>query len=384
MLSTWSNKAKKAQAQQKPTNRYTYKACKEFCELASGIPAGISKDIHVDGQSLKPVVILGAGSWGTAIALYLARRGQIVRMWSIEKSEIDAMRAERANNRYMPGFTLPDTLQPMDDLAEAVKDVDDIIVVVPSVGFRHTLTLLKPLIAPHVRITCAAKGLDTETGQLLGDVAQEVMGNERRFAVLSGPSFAKEVAAGLPCAVVVASRDQAFANELKQRFNSSIFRIYTSDDVVGVEIGGVAKNVIAIATGISDGMELGSNARSALITRGLAEIIRLGTALGGKLETFVGLSGLGDLILTCSDNQSRNRRLGLAIGKGFDIHEAEREIGQVVEGKRNAELVSKLAERHGIDMPICDTIWQILQGKLKAKDAIDILLSRSAKSELNA
>jgi len=341
------------------------------------------KGVHVKGQLLKPVVILGAGSWGTAIALYLARRGQVVRVWSIEKSEIDAMCSERANNRYMPGFTLPDTLQPMDNLAEAVKGVDDIIIVVPSIGFRHTLTLLKPLIAPHVRIICAAKGLDTETGQLLGDVALEVMGSERRFAVLSGPSFAREVAAGLPCAVVVASHDQAFANDLKQRFNSSIFRIYTSDDVIGVEIGGVAKNVIAIATGISDGMELGSNARSALITRGLAEIIRLGTALGGKLETFVGLSGLGDLILTCSDNQSRNRRLGLAIGKGFDIHEAEREIGQVVEGKRNAELVYKLAERHGIDMPICETIWQILQGKLNAKDAIDILLSRTSRSELN-
>lgn len=338
----------------------------------------------MESQQLKPITILGAGSWGTAIALYLARRGQTVRMWSIEKSEIDAMLSDKANNRFMPGFSLPDTIQPTANLADAIKDVDDVIVVVPSVGFRHTLSLLKPLMGPHVRITCAAKGLDTETGQLLGDVAEEVLGKERQFAVLSGPSFAREVAAGLPCAVVIASRHQAMLNDLKQRFNSSIFRIYTSNDVTGVEIGGVTKNVIAIATGISDGMQLGSNARSALITRGLAEIIRLGTALGGKLETFVGLSGLGDLILTCSDDQSRNRRLGLAIGKGNDIHQAEKEIGQAIEGKRNAELVFKLAEKHGVDMPICETIWQILQGKLVAKEAIDILLSRTSKSELNA
>lgn len=338
----------------------------------------------MESQQLKPITILGAGSWGTAIALYLARRGQTVRMWSIDKSEIDAMVADKANNRFMPGFDLPDTIHPTAHLADAIKDVEDIIIVVPSVGFRHTLTLLKPLLAPHMRLICAAKGLDTETGQLLGDVIEEVMGKERPFAVLSGPSFAREVAAGLPCAVVIASRHQAMLNDLKQRFNSSIFRIYTSHDVTGVEIGGVAKNVIAIATGISDGMELGSNARSALITRGLAEIIRLGTALGGNMETFVGLSGLGDLILTCSDNQSRNRRLGLAIGKGHDIHQAEKEIGQAIEGKRNAELVFKLAEKHGIDMPICETIWQILQGKLAAKEAIDILLSRTSKSELNA
>lgn len=336
----------------------------------------------MENQRLKPIAILGAGSWGTALALYLARRGQTVRIWSIDTSEIDAMVAERANNRYMPGFTLPDTLHPVTSLADAIKDVDDAIVVVPSVGFRDTLTLLKPLANTNLRITCASKGLDTETGQLLGSVVEDVFGKDRPFAVLSGPSFAREVAAGLPCAVVIASHHPAFLTELSQRFNSPIFRIYTSDDVIGVEVGGVTKNVVAIATGISDGMELGSNARSALITRGLAEIMRLGLKLGGKLETFVGLSGLGDLILTCSDNQSRNRRLGLALGQGRDIKEAEREIGQVVEGKRNAELIAKLAERHEVDMPICDTILQILHGKITAKQAIESLLSRSSKTEL--
>jgi glycerol-3-phosphate dehydrogenase (NAD(P)+) len=326
---------------------------------------------------LKPITILGAGSWGTALALYLARRGQIVRLWSIDKSEIDAMLKDRANNRFMPGFDFPEQIHPMENLAEAVKGVEDILVVVPSVGFRHTLSLLKPLAGPDAGIICAAKGLDTETGQLLSEVAFEVMGKERKFAALSGPSFAREVAAGLPCAVVIASEHKDFLAGLKERFNSPIFRIYTSDDITGVEVGGVAKNVIAIATGISDGMELGANARSALITRGLAEIIRLGQALGGKLETFVGLSGLGDLILTCSDNQSRNRRLGLAVGKGHDIQTAEREIGQVVEGKRNAELIVKLAKQHDIDMPVCEVTWQILQGEITAKEAVDKLLSRT-------
>jgi glycerol-3-phosphate dehydrogenase (NAD(P)+) len=331
----------------------------------------------VEGQQLNPITILGAGSWGTALALYLARRGQTVRTWSIETSEINAMISERANNRYMPGFSLPDEIHPVASLAEAVQGVEDIIVVVPSVGYRQTLTQLKQLITTGVRITCAAKGLDAETGQSLSEVADEVLGSNHQFAVLSGPSFAREVAAGLPCAVVIASRHKALLNDLTQRFNSPIFRIYTSDDVIGVEIGGVTKNVIAIATGISDGMELGSGARCALITRGLAEVMRLGVALGGKLETFVGLSGLGDLMLTCSDNQSRNRRFGLALGKGQDIQQAEKEIGQVVEGKRNAEFVTKLAERHGIDMPICETIWQILQGKLSAKEAIFMLFSRT-------
>ncbi|MBX3709844.1 MAG: NAD(P)-dependent glycerol-3-phosphate dehydrogenase [Gammaproteobacteria bacterium] len=328
----------------------------------------------MQAQPLKPITILGTGSWGTALALYLARRNQVVNMWSIEPSEITAMLSDRANNRYMPGFSLPDCIRPTANLAEAVQDVDDIIVVVPSVGFRQTLTLLRSYLKPTQQIICATKGLDAETGQLLSEVSEEVLGNDYPFAVLSGPSFAREVAAGLPCAVVIASHHTELLSELSQRFNSSLFHIYTSYDVIGVEIGGVAKNVIAIATGIFDGMELGANARSALITHGLAEIIRLGTALGGQLETFIGLAGLGDLILTCSDNQSRNRRLGLAIGRGQNIQEAEREVGQVVEGKRNAELIAKLAKRHGVDMPICNTIWQILRGTCTAKEAMDILL----------
>jgi glycerol-3-phosphate dehydrogenase (NAD(P)+) len=330
---------------------------------------------------MKPIAILGAGSWGTALALYLSRRGQTVRVWSVDPTEIHAMQTERANNRFMPGHTLPETLHPTADLAEAVADVEDILMVVPSIGFRQTLMSVKPHLNPNARIICATKGLDANTGELLNHVTEEVLGKAYPFAVLSGPSFAKEVAAGLPCAVVIASEQDELLPALTQRFNSNIFRTYSSHDVIGVEIGGVAKNVIAIATGIIDGMNLGANARSALITRGLAEIMRLGVTLGGKQETFVGLSGLGDLILTCSDNLSRNRRFGLAIGEGKSVAEAEKAIGQVVEGKRNAELVLKLAKLHNVDMPICEMVWQILQGEMDAEQAINQLLSRSPKSE---
>jgi glycerol-3-phosphate dehydrogenase (NAD(P)+) len=336
----------------------------------------------MESQPFKTITILGAGSWGTALAIYLARRGQIVRIWSVDSSEVAAMLTERTNNRFLHGFPFPDTIQPMANLAEAVKGVDDVIVAVPSVGFRATLTMLKPLIEPGTRITCVSKGLDEKTGQLFHEIVEDILGKERKFAVLSGPSFAREVATGLPTAVVIASHHKPLIIDLTQRFDSSLFCIYPSDDVVGVEIGGVVKNIIAIATGISDGMELGANARSTLITRGLAEIIRLGTALGGKRDTFIGPSGMGDLILTATDNQSRNRRLGLAIGKGHDLHEAEREIGHAVEGKRNAELIAMLAKSHRVEMPICETIWDILQGKLQAKEAVGQLFSHSAIGRL--
>lgn len=338
----------------------------------------------MDNQTLKPITILGAGSWGTAIALYLARRGQTVRLWSVEINEIAALLAERTNNQFLPGFPFPDTLEPTANLTEALKNIDDVLIAVPSVGFRDTLAILKVMLDPKTRLICATKGLDAETGQLLHEVAAEMLGTERPYAVLSGPSFAREVAAGLPTAVSIASKHTAFRNDLVKRFNSPIFRIYPSDDIIGTEIGGVAKNVIAIATGICDGMELGANARSALITRGLAEIVALGTRMGGKMETFIGLAGLGDLILTCGDNQSRNRRLGLAIGKGKNMEAAEKEIGQVVEGKHSAELVEKLAAKHGVKMPVCQAVGQILQGQVNAKETFMDLMASSSASEISA
>lgn len=330
----------------------------------------------MEGQQLKPIAILGAGSWGTALALYLGRRGQHVNIWSVEPTEIAAMLTDKANNRYLPGHPLPDTIHPFTDLAKTVEGIDDVLVVVPSVGFRSTLEAVKPFIHVKTRFICASKGLEAETGRLLSEVVDEVIGVNHAFAMLSGPSFAKEVAAGLPTAVVIASKHKDFLSDLIKRFDSHIFHIDPSNDITGVEVGGVVKNVIAIVTGISDGLQFGSNARSTLITRGLAEITTLGMALGGERETFVGLSGLGDLILTCSDDQSRNRRLGLAMGRGKSIQEAEKEIGQVVEGKRNAEIVAMLAEKLKINMPICQTVWQILQGKCNAREVINTLLAR--------
>ncbi len=323
----------------------------------------------------KAITLLGAGSWGTAIALYLARRGQRVKLWSVEPAEITAMLADKANQRYLPGFALPNLIEPTADLSEAVAESDDVIVVVPSVGFRATLLQLQASTTRRLRLLCASKGLDAKTGALFSTVTEDIFGKHYPFAILSGPSFAGEVAAGLPAAVVIASQHGEFLADLVARFNSAIFHIDVSDDVIGVEIGGVVKNVIAIATGLADGLNLGANARSAIITRGLAEIIRLGVALGGKQNTFIGLAGLGDLILTCSDNQSRNRRLGLALGKGDDMATAQRNIGQAIEGKRNAEIVCDLAKRNHITMPVCETVWQILQTKLLAKDAIPRLIS---------
>lgn len=324
-------------------------------------------------MSLKPVAILGAGSFGTALALYLARRGQTVRIWSIDPTEITAILTDKANNRYLPGYPLPALIVPHHDLRDTLDGIDDVIIAVPSIGFRNTLTLIQPLLSNTARIISVSKGIDAASGRLLNELVEDVLGKAYPFAALAGPSFAKEVAEGLPTAVMAASTHQTLLTDVVVRFNSPLFRVYPCNDVIGVEVGSVVKNVIAIAAGICDGMELGANARSALLTLGLAEIIRLGQTLGGKLETMIGLAGMGDLILTCSDNQSRNRRFGLALGRGLDLLQAEKEIGQAIEGKRNAELVVNLASRHKVVMPISETVWDILQGKLKVKPADEML-----------
>jgi glycerol-3-phosphate dehydrogenase (NAD(P)+) len=327
--------------------------------------------------------ILGAGSWGTALALHLSRLGQPVQLWTMDAEHAAAMQAERENKRYLPALTFPPALHPTADLHRAVFEVRDILIAVPSAGFRSTLTQLKPFLRPDARIYSATKGLDDKTGQLLHEVVEEIVNNTYPYAVLSGPSFAREVAIGLPTAVVIASRDPVFGKDLSNRFNSTTFRVYLSSDITGVEICGSIKNVLAIATGISDGMGFGANARSALITRGLAEVVRLGLALGGQLETFMGLAGMGDIILTCTDNQSRNRRFGLALCKGLNTSDAAREIGQVIEGQRNAELIMQLAVKHRIEMPITAAVCGVLQGQLSPQEAMQDLLSRAPKSEKN-
>ena len=303
------------------------------------------------------VAVLGAGSWGTALAMLLGQNNHSVNLWSHNADHATAMQQARENNRYLAGLTFPEKLNVSDDLELTLKDVRDILIVVPSHAFRQTLELLKPLITDTHRISWATKGLEAGSCKLLHQVATEVLDSKISLAVISGPTFAKEVAQGLPGAVTVASKDQTLALDWAHLLHNDHFRAYTSEDIIGVEIGGACKNVIAIAAGIADGMGFGANARAALIARALSEITRLGTSLGAKSETFTGLTGLGDLVLTCTDDQSRNRRTGIALGAGKNLDTVVKEIGQVVEGVSTAKEVVALAQKQNIDMPITEQVF---------------------------
>ena len=329
----------------------------------------------------KPIAVFGAGSWGTALAISLSRSGEPTLLWGRDKEQITTFESVRCNIRYLPDVSLPDSLKLTSDLQETVSSASDILIVVPSHSFRAMLEAIKPYLRDSQRISWATKGFEAGSGKQLHQVAEDVFGSDRSFAVISGPTFAKEVARGLPTAVTVASNDKEFSAFLSKRLHTDTFRIYTSDDVIGVEVGGAVKNVLAIAAGISDGLDFGANARAALITRALAEIMRLGTVLGAKRETLMGLTGLGDLILTCTDNQSRNRRLGLALGKGESLEEALTAIKQVVEGVQTAREVNELAISRGVDMPIIHSVYQILYEGMKPRDAVQELLSREQKPE---
>ena len=331
-------------------------------------------------QKFKPIAILGAGSWGTALAIHLASHGRTVRLWEFDKHQVKLMQRDHRNERYLSGIAFPKSLAVFGELSETLENVEEILLVVPSHVFRQTLISIKPFISKMTRIAWATKGIDPSTFKLLSELVVEELG-ERPMAVLSGPSFAKEVAEGLPTAVVVASNDENFSKTLVGQFNCGAFRVYTSPDLIGVQLGGAIKNVIALAAGASDGLGYGANARCGLITRGLSEMMRLGEAMGGKRETFTGLSGLGDLVLTCTDNQSRNRRFGLAMGEGKDRQEAEATIGQVVEGAHTANQVMHLAEKFQVEMPICECIWKILNDQILPKDAVSALLARLPKAE---
>lgn len=329
----------------------------------------------------KPIAVLGAGSWGTAIAISLTRNGEPALLWGRDDEQIALLDAERCNRRYLPDVPFPDGLKVSSDLEQTVADAGDVIVVVPSHAFRAMLKSIEPYVRADQRIAWATKGFETGSGKLLHEVVQDIFGAEKPIAVISGPTFAKEVAKGLPTAVTVASNDQSFADYLARRLHTATFRVYTSNDIVGVEVGGAVKNVLAIAAGIADGLNFGANARTALITRGLAEIMRLGDALGGHRETFMGLAGLGDLVLTCTDNQSRNRRLGLGLGKGQSLEDTLASIDQVVEGVQTAREVNELATSLGVDMPISHEIYRILYEGEKPREAVHALLSREQKPE---
>ncbi|MEZ8102471.1 NAD(P)H-dependent glycerol-3-phosphate dehydrogenase [Vibrio bivalvicida] len=328
------------------------------------------------------MTVLGAGSYGTSLAISLARNGANVIIWGHEVEHMARLEADRANHEFLPGIEFPESLIVESDLEKAVQASRDLLVVVPSHVFGIVLNNVKPHLRDDSRICWATKGLEPETGRLLKDVANEALCEGHSLAVLSGPTFAKELAMGMPTAISVASPDNDFVADLQEKIHcSKTFRVYANSDFIGMQLGGAVKNVIAIGAGMSDGIGFGANARTALITRGLAEMTRLGAALGAQPETFMGMAGLGDLVLTCTDNQSRNRRFGLALGQGKDVDTAQDEIGQVVEGYRNTKEVYLLAERMGVEMPIVDQIYQVLyQGKdanLAAKD----LLARDKKAE---
>ncbi len=328
-----------------------------------------------------PIAVLGAGSWGTALAIQLARSGRPTRLWGRNAGQLRTLSRERVNARYLPGATFPESLSIEHDLATALKGAVDVLVVVPSHAFRSFLTEIAPKLDADARLAYATKGFELETGKLPHQVAREVLGAERSTAVLSGPTFAKEVGKGLPTAMTVASADPAFATSLAQGLHSNNFRAYTSIDLVGVEVGGAVKNVLAVGAGLSDGMGFGANTRIALITRGLREMTRLGLTLGAQADTFMGLAGLGDLVLTCTDDQSRNRRFGLLLAAGRSPEQALAEIGQAVEGYPAAKAVHQVAQRAAVDMPLCTGIYRVLYEKLPAHDLVRDLMGRPIKSE---
>lgn len=331
-------------------------------------------------SSQSAVAVIGGGSWGTALAIYLSRLGIGPRLWIYEAPLVELIRSRRENSWYLPGVTLPGSLTPTNDLAEALNGVELAILAVPSHVFRQVLAEAVRWISPKTNLLSATKGLDTDgpyrMSQILGELAPGCP-----IAVLSGPTFAREVAVGQPTAAVVASSDAAVSARLQQRLSSREFRLYTNGDMVGVELAGAVKNVMAIATGLSDGLGLGENARAALITRGLAEIARLGVALGARPPTFAGLAGMGDLVLTCTGALSRNRRLGLDLAAGRRLDEAQAETRMVAEGVRTVTSVLTLARRIGVSMPISQEVAAVLFEGKPPRDALTSLLQREVRAE---
>lgn len=327
----------------------------------------------------RPLTILGAGSWGTALALLLSRQDQSIRLWSHRQKHVKEMESERVNRRYLPDYPFPKALSVYYDLEASLKEVTDILIVVPSIAFQEVVQRIKPYVNSNGRIAWGTKGFSGN--RFLHEVVKVELG-QLPMASLSGPSFATEVAAGLPTAVTIASNDSDFSRDLVERLHGPCFRVYQNSDLVGVQICGSVKNILAIAIGISDALGLGANARAALITRGLTEMGRLVKALGGKQETLMGLSGLGDLVLTSTDNQSRNRQFGLALGKGASKESAENALGQVIEGVHNTIQVWSIAKKYKIEMPVTQQIYRILYENLSPQQAVQKLLGRPPKVEI--
>ena len=338
------------------------------------------EDAEARGPSA-PIVVLGAGSWGTALAIQFARTGRQTLLWGHNRAHVAELARERRNSRYLPEAVFPDALSVEPELSLALRATRDVLVAVPSHALRGMLREVAAHRPAELRLAWATKGFELSSGLLPHQVAAQVLGDSVPTAVISGPTFAREVGAGLPTAMTIAAADQEFARELAASISAVNFRAYTSTDVIGVEIGGAIKNVMAIGAGISDGLGFGANTRIALITRGLVEMTRLGVALGARRETFMGLAGLGDLVLTCTDNQSRNRRFGLALAAGESIAAAQASIGQVVEGVLAARAVREVAARANVEMPICEQLYRVVHEGLAPKRAVRELMSRELKPE---
>ncbi|TCO43110.1 NAD(P)H-dependent glycerol-3-phosphate dehydrogenase [Dokdonella fugitiva] len=325
-------------------------------------------------------VVLGAGSWGTALAVQLARNGVPTTLWGRTPQAVVDMATTRRNARYLPDLEIPDALQLSGALEPCVRDAGTLLLAVPSHAFDDLLAAIAPWVAPGIGIAWATKGFDPASGRFLHElVAARLPGHPA--AVVTGPSFAREVAIGLPTALTVHSADATFARDVARALHSPRFRAYTGSDVLGAELGGAMKNVLAVATGVADGMQMGLNARAGLITRGLAEMLRLGAALGSRAETLMGLAGLGDLVLTCTGDLSRNRRLGLALGRGTPLAQAIAGIGQVVESVQTVDTVMKLADAHGVELPISALVQKVLHEELTPTEGMRALLAREQKPE---
>lgn len=326
----------------------------------------------------KSVAILGAGSWGTAVAIHLAACGHDVLLWAHDPKHVADMQAQRSNEKYLPSLPFPTGLHVVSSLSECVRQAEYVIIAVPSHAFAEILASMD---RPRHGLAWLTKGLDPLTHFFLSQLVAKRWGSDFPVAVISGPSFAREVAKHLPTALTLAGNNEDFETSIQALLHHSNLRVYISHDLIGTQLCGAVKNILAIACGISDGLGYGANAKAALITRGLAEMSRLGLALGAREDSFTGLAGLGDLVLTCTDDQSRNRRFGLMLGRGMTQTDAKHQIGQVVEGIHNAHQVCTLARQNQVDMPICFQVESLLEGKSTPKQAVHNLMSRTARKE---
>jgi glycerol-3-phosphate dehydrogenase (NAD(P)+) len=328
-----------------------------------------------------PIAVLGAGSWGTALAIHLADSGHDVLLWGNEEDHMRLLSEQRCNQQFLPDVSFPERLQTTHDLEHALTSPAWVLIAIPSHAYRSFLKKNASLFKTDVGIAWASKGLENGSGKLIHQVVAEELPQCKKTAVMSGPTFAGEVARNLPTSITVASESEEFSRQVSDDLHSGRFRVYLSDDLIGVELGGSMKNVLAIAAGAADGLGFGANTRAALITRGLAEMMRLGEAMGGKRETFMGLAGVGDLILTCTDNQSRNRRTGLLLAQGKTLDQVHQEIGQAIEGIKTAKEIVELARQHDVEVPISEQVYRVLYENCPINEAVHTLLSRKSTQE---